>query len=1030
MKTAMFRVHSLFLSALCLPLSLTLLAQTNTAELAGLIVDSSGGAVPKVALSLANAATGVKRSAFTDGQGSYRFLRLPPGSYELTAFTDGFRTERRPGIVLTVGQQATLNLTLSVGTVATEAVVTAAAAQIDLQSAALSDVIDPKAIRELPLNGRDFAQLALLEPGVAPSRRSSDSGGPGTKLVINGNRPSQVSFVLDGSDINDANNNTPGSAAGVLLGVDTLEEFRVNTNSYSAAYGRSGGGVISAVTKAGTNLLHGSLFEFVRNSSFDARNFFDSPSARIPPFRRNQFGVEVDGPIVRNRTFFLASFEGLRQRLGVTSRTVVPDANARQGIFPNGTRVTVNPAVPAYLALVPLPNDRAFGDGTGEFVSAASQSTNEDFFVGRLDHRFSDKTSVFVRFTADDAKVAVPDGIRLIQADSQSSNRFLTVEGTRILTEKLLNTARFSFNKSNLASANTYLREPDASLSFFPGRPLGQISVTGFFSIGPSRFGPSYSRQSLFQFTDDLSWVRGRHSLKFGFDHRFYRLPTSRPQSPYGFYQFNGLTDFLQARPASVELTLPSSNLDRNWRQSMTAAYVQDDIRLTRRLALNLGVRYERVSVPEEAGGLSATFRNVQRDATTTVGPMFTNPSNRNFAPRVGLAWDPFGDGRTSIRSGFGIFYDPVWTDFYANAGNRLAPFYVLGSIRNPVFPRAETLVGNPGFVLGRQDVLVYNPNNPYTMQYNFTLQRQLAESTAVTVSYAGQRGVHLARFVDGNQAIPQITADGRKFFPENSTTRNPNLTGVRYKVTDGQSVYNALQASLQHKMRGGILLRVNYAFARNIDDGSVTVTQGGDNDLPQDPDSRKAERGLSNYDVRHYFVALWNWDLPSIPGLPHWLGAGWQWNTIATVSSGNPFSVVVGFDRARARFQAGTSPQRPDLVAGRSTNPVLGGPDRYFDPTAFSLPAAGYFGNLGRNTLIGPGLAMMDMSVNKRFRLTERVSAQFRTEMFNSLNHPNLAIPSARTIFTGAGPVGSAGRITSTLTSARQLQLGMKLVF
>jgi hypothetical protein len=713
----------------------------------------------------------------------------------------------------------------------------------------------------------------------------------------------------------------------------------------------------------------------------------------------------------------------------LTRRTVVPDANARLGVFPNGSRVNVNPAVPRYLDLVPLPNDRNFGDGTGEFVSAASQSTNEDFFTGRVDHRFSEATSLFVRFTSDRATVAVPDGINLVQADSTSDNRYLTAELTRIVNARMLNTFRFSYNQSNIESANTYLREIDPSLSFFPGRPLGQISVTGFFSIGPSRFGPSYSRQGLFQLTDDLSWTKGRHSLKFGFDHRFYRLPTSRPQSPYGFYQFNGLAAFLTATAASVELTLPDSALDRNWRQSMTAAYVQDDIRLRRRLTLNLGLRYERVSVPSEADGLSANFRDPVRDATTVVGPMFTNPSNRNFAPRVGLAWDPSGDGRTSVRAGFGLFFDPVWTDFYANAGNRLAPFYVLGSIRNPVFPRADTLVGHPAFVLGRQDVLVYHPSNPYTMQYNFTVQRQLARSTAVTVSYAGQRGVHLVRFVDGNQAIAQIQPDGRKFFPANSVTRNPNLTGVRYKLTDGQSVYNALQASLQHR-RGGMLLRLNYAFARNIDDGSITVTQGGDNDLPQDPDSRKAERGLSNYDVRHYFVALCNWDLPAVPGLPQWLGGGWEWNAIHTLSAGNPFSVVVGFDRARARFQAGTSPQRPDLVAGRSTNPVLGGPDRYFDTSAFALPEAGYFGNLGRNTLIGPGLAMLDLSVNKRFRIGERASLQFRTEMFNSLNHPNFAIPSARTVFTATGPVGSAGRITSTLTSARQLQLGLKLAF
>lgn len=1003
-------------------------AQT-TAELAGVVRDETGGVLPKVAIVATSAQTGAKRSTQTDERGFYRFSRLAPGEYEITAQLDGFQTERRRGLNLTVGREATLDLNLTVGAVTSEAVVVGDAPLVDTQDTALSATMEPKAIRELPLNGRDFAQLALLEPGVAPSRRTSDSGGPGTKLVIGGNRPSQVSFVLDGSDINDANNNTPGSAAGVLLGVDTLQEFRVMTNAYSAAYGRSAGGVISAITKSGTNQFHGSAFEFVRNSAFDAKNFFDSHSAPIPPFRRNQFGGEVDGPILRNRTFFLGSYESLRQRLGVTSRTVVPDQNARLGIFPNRPSVVVSPVVPPYLALVPLPNERNFGDGTGEYVASASQATDNYFVAGRVDHLFNERTSLFTRFTLDDAAVAVPDGIQLVNAGTESRNRYLTGELLHMFHERLLNTVRISQNVSRSGNNNTFLRQVDPSLSFFPGRPLGQVSVTGFFSIGPSRFGPSFSDYSLYQFSDDVSYVRGRHSLKIGGDHRFYRLFTSRPQSPYGFYQFNGLNEFLQARPASVELTLPDSELDRNWRQSMTAFYLQDDIKVAARMTLNLGLRYERVSLPSEANGLSANFRDPLRDAATTVGPMFRNPSNRNFAPRAGIAWDPTGSGKTSIRSGFGIFYDPIWTDFYANAGNRLAPFYTLGSIRNPVFPRAETLVGNPGFVLGRQDVLVYRPDNPYTMQYNFTIQRQFSGSSVFTASYAGQRAVHLVRFIDFNQALGQILPDGRKFFPENSVTRNPNLTGVRYKVTDGQAVYNSLQLSFSQRFSRGLLFRVNYVYARNIDDGSVTVTQGGDNDLPQDPDSRKAERGLSNYDVRHYFVAFWNWDIPKLPG-PRWLGQGWQWNAISTFASGNPFSVVVGFDRARARFQAGTSPQRPDLVDGRTNNPILGGPDRYYDPSAFALPAAGFYGNLGRNTLIGPGLTMMDMSVNKRFRLSDRVDLQFRTEMFNSLNHPNFAIPSQRTVFSSAGPVGSAGRITTTQTSARQLQLGLKLIF
>ncbi len=534
------------------------LAQVSTADLSGTVTDETGGVVRDVIVTLTNSATGAHRTSHTDAAGRYSFGEAPPGLYRLTAQITGFQTEVAPRVELTVGERAVLNLRLKVGQIATETVVTAGTELVNTRDASLSTVMQNAAIRELPLNGRDFAQLALLQPGVAPSVRTSDSGGPGTKLVIEGNRPSQVSFLMDGSDINDASNNTPGSAAGFLIGVDTLQEFRVVTNAFSAEYGRASGGVISTVTKSGTNRLHGSIFEFVRNSDFDAKNYFDSQTAPIPSFKRNQFGAEVDGPIVKNKTFFLGSFEAVRQRLGVTSVSVVPDAGARQGIIPLQAPIAVNPAVAGYLALIPLPNGKNFGDGTGQYSVAASQPTNETFFAGRLDHRLSDSTALFARFTYDTAIGSVPDGFNLSRADSQSLNHYLTVGATHTFNERWLGSFRWSYNRSYSASTVAFLRPVDPSLAFLPGDPLGQISVTGFFSLGPSRFSPSTSTLDLYQFSGDISHTFGRHSLKFGGDYRFYTLPTIRPQSPYGYYQFSSLVNFLTATPQSVEMTLPS----------------------------------------------------------------------------------------------------------------------------------------------------------------------------------------------------------------------------------------------------------------------------------------------------------------------------------------------------------------------------------------------------------------------------------------------------------------------------------------
>jgi hypothetical protein len=928
-----------------------LLAQTIQADLAGTVTDESGGIVPGAGLTLESQDTRAQRVTHSDGAGRYSFEQLPPGMYRLTAQAPGFRTETVTGVKLTVSLKALLDIRLRVGEILIETLVTDAPELVETRDASLSTVMENTAIRELPLNGRDVAQLALLQPGVAPSLRCSDGNGSGTTLVIEGSRPDQISFLLDGSDINDGNNSTPGSAAGVVLGVDTLQEFRVLSNAYSAEFGRSSGGVVTAVTKTGTNALHGSLFEFLRNSDLDAKNYFDVSNAPIPPFKRNQYGVEVDGPVFKDKTFFLGSFEQLRQRLGVTSISILPDANAREGIVPGIAKVNVDPAVPPYLALVPLPNGRNFGDGTGQFITSASQPTDETFFAGRLDHRLSDATSLFARNTYDTAINSKPDGYNLVNAASQTLNRYLTGGGTHIFSERLVDTFRVSYNRSYSASTVSFLQPVSPDLSLVPGKPLGQIAVTGGLSLGPSRFSPSFSTLSLYQFSDDLAWTRGRHSIKIGGDYRFYINPKISGQAQYGYYQFTSLVNFLTAKPSTVTFTLPSSILARRWRQSMTSFYIQDDARLTPHLTVSVGLRYERESVPSEANGISAVIRNPLTDSTGTIGPPFVNPTNLGFAPRVGLAWDPFGDGKTSIRSGFGLFYSPLWVDSYG-AASGTPPYSVIGSVSNPVFPNAYSQIGSQPFVLGTLAAHQFAPNYPYVLQYNFTIQRQITSQAVLTVGYVGSRGNHIPRLVDFNESPQTVLPDGRVFFPVGSTVQNPNIGALRYTKTDGMSYYNALQTSFQQRFSRGLLFHLNYTYSKNIDTDSLFITPGGTNDLPQNPLSQRAERELSNYDVRHNLVSYLVWDLPSAPRLKI-LSSGWQLNWTTAVASGQPFGVTLSYDRSRANPGVqSTGTERPDLCPGASNNPILGNPRQYFNPTAFCLQPAGFYGNLGRNRL------------------------------------------------------------------------------
>ncbi len=992
------------------------LAQGANASLTGIVRDSSGSLVSHATVTVTESNRSAERSTASNDAGLYALPQLPAGQYRITVQAPGFAPTRQD-VVLTVGQRASIDLQLQVQAAQADITVQTNEVSVEREDASLSAVTGPRAIEQLPLNGRDTTQLALLSPGVVPSRRvNPDSQGLGRQVSIEGRRPNQVEFLLDGTDVNDAYNNTPGGASGVIPGVDSIAQFRVLTNGYGAEYGRTGGGIIDEITRSGTNQLHGSLFEFARNSALDAKNYFDSKTLAIPAFQRNQFGGSVGGALGKTRTFYFGNYEGLRQSLGTTTQALVPNVAAR---------ITAVAAVRPFLPIIPVPNSTVFTDGTGIYQSTNTGVTDEDFFVVRVDHQRNDRTSYFARFQFDNANARTPDSLQLSASHNGSRAQYSTVQMTHSFSQRLVNQARASYNRSYYTLEYNILPNLDPSLSFVPGNPFGSISITGLAMIGPMRFGPNVNVLNLFQGSDDLTLVAGRHTIAFGVDEKQILFPQEAAQSQNGFYQFTSVANFLAAKPSAVEIALPGSNPRRHWRQHMDAAYITDTYRVSDALNVTAGLRYERASVPTEEDGLQATVRDVLHDTADTVGPLYTNPANLNFAPRIGFAYSP-GAKTTSVRGAFGVYFDPLWTDFYLNAGSRQPPFFMVGSVNNPTFPRVNITPAN--FVLGRIDVVQYHPASPYVMQWNTSVQQQVARNAVLTLAYSANRGVHDQRIVDENQAIPQIV-NGRKFFPVNSVVRNTAFTSIRYKETNGLSSYNAVRATLDYRLGRLVQLRSNYTWSKALDTSSLVTAQGTENDLPQDPDSLAAEKGLSNYDLRHYSSTSITTEIPRVTG-PRWLTAGWQANGIVVLASGAPFSTLISYDNARARIGTGPSQERPDLVPGRSANPIKGGPVQYFDPTAFALPTPGYFGNLPRNTLIGPGLVSLDGALNKSFYFGERSHLQLRGEVFNIPNRANFAIPSQRNVFTTTGRVASAGLITNTLTSSRQIQLGARFDF
>ncbi|MBI3939454.1 MAG: TonB-dependent receptor [Acidobacteria bacterium] len=1027
------------------------LGQT-TATFSGTVHDPSGAVLPGVSITVEGTETGRSQESVSDDQGRYRIAGLPAGSYRVTASLPGFKKAVREGIQLAVAQEVSIDLSLQVGEIAEQVTVQGEAPLVDTTVSSVSGVINTKQMTELPLNGRDFTQLSLLETGTVNVRNTGQdpNKGFGTRVSVAGSRPDQTGYMLDGTDINGfLNFQAPGSVAGVILGVDAIREFRVEVSNFSAEYGRSAGGVFNMISKSGTNNVHGTLFEFLRNDNLDARNFFAIPDKA--EFKRNQFGASFGGPIVRNRTFFFTNYEGLRQSKGLSFVGLVPDENARRGLLPAaggglrdvGVAASVRPIIEE---LYPHANGPNIGGGVATFYNSGTNNVREDYWTVKVDHEFSERNRFFGRFNFDDASVTNPFPLPNFVDLQTSRYQYSTLEDSLTINSNLLNVSRFAYNRYKVRGDSAALHP--ISVTFRPGVPLwigtGGIGVGGLTSTQGRN--PRGGVQNLFQYTDNVYYTRGNHSFKFGGN--LERIHDNDDTSGLGSFSFSNLESFLRGIPSQLSLAMiPGSDAIRGWRQWLVGTFLQDDWRISSHLTMNLGVRWEFYTVPQEVNGKLSNLRDMLHDTSVTLGdPFWRNPSKKNVAPRVGLAWDPRGDGKTVVRAGYGIFFQLITPPYYRIGGARTPPFYNVMGLLNPpaqLFPDIPRIyadqVAKGGISSALSPFFVdFNLADSYEQKFNLTLSRQLFADTVLTVGYLGDRGIHLIAPTWQNQPT-SVLVNGRWVIPPGTGRRNPAWGAFSNGKADSQSFYNGLQVKLDRRFSSGFQARASYTFSKNMDDGAAATFSGlgdyGDQGYAQNPDNPKAERALSKLDVRQIFTASWLYQLPTgqeLSGVGKTLLGGWMLNGILSFSGGTPFTVNLNFDNAG--FLNNPTLQRPDRVAGASNNPVRpGNPNQYFDPAAFVVAPPRTFGNLGRNTLIGPGYANLDLGLTKESsvpRISESFTIQFRVEVFNVLNRAQFSLPALIVFSNRTTILPNAGQITSTVADNRQIQLGLKFVW
>lgn len=1064
--------------------SIPVLAQVAGATLSGLVTDSSGAAIASAVVTTKNLGTGELREVQTNGEGFYSLPNLLPGSYDVAVAAKQFTRTVQKAIVLTVGAQQALNITLKPGQVTEVVEVLSTPPDVQTASSAVSSTVDSRTVRELPLNGRDWTTLATLEPGVlsvpnqATTSFNANKGnrGFGNQLADSGHRPNENSYRLNGLTINDYSNAAPGGATGLNLGVDSVQEFSVITTGYTAEYGRTSGAVINAITKSGTNQFHGTGFFFDRDSVFDARNYFDGP--KIAPFRRIQFGGSGGGPIIKDKTFIFANYEGFRQSLSSSGTIHVPDAASRS---------TAVAAIQPYLALWPVaPASAPDVNGIQTYDVNVKTIANENYFITRLDHKISASDSLAGSYFIDSGPQSQADPLGNTVHQVFSRRQMGSFEETHIFGPSVVNTLRLGLNRA-LGKINDPVSgdavAKDAALAIAPGALAPpQIPVSGLttaFGLGGfNRFTHAWNSA---QVADDAFLTRGTHAIKFGFYFENMQYNVLEQLSPNGrMNTYHTLADFLSNAPDQLNALAPGGSHEVGFREKLFAGYIQDDWRAQPNLTVNLGLRYEMTTRPTDANKVpgytiagtdysvaAAGFQEIVSLSNCTqsptacgpVGvdsPILHNPTTKNFEPRIGLAWDPFKNGKTAVRAGFGMFdVLPLPYEFGLNTA-ATAPFQIIGAATG------ATLGGgiNPNVSFDplkiRNRFIDSQPKRADVLNWNFNIQRQLAQNLTLMLGYVGSRSIHLSAASDDvNLVQPTNVAGVGLVFPcdptaaiaaggtcanqQTGTRIDPNWgggAGIRPVLFDGASSYSAFQSQLKKSFSQGLQGQVSYTFGKCNDLSSAPVT--GDTFLNSIAVPlmliKSARLGACDFDIRHVLSGTFMWDLPSMKNSGAFLSAvtgGWQLGTIITATSGAPFTVTVGDgnDPLGTGFNGDFSMDFASLLPG--CNPIHGGLNYvnvncFTPPTApaslapattsnpfgcapSSFPAFGgtppsgtqfcsnVLGNTRRNQFYGPRQATVDFSVFKNTRIpgiSENFNLQFRAEFFNILNHTNFLSP------------------------------------